>query len=499
MFSTFADVFGSDDSNTKNINGSNNPFDSSSSSTTTTAATATTVDAFGVSSDMKLSASSQGFDDSPFIVETSPFTDDFNRLRTRNSPNELTLDPLDDLPMKSTSLTINNNSNLPHSKSINLINPFSVPTLSNDTSIVSIQASPIDLLFDPNIDPSTLPSNTENSSLVHSDQVQSSYDLLGLNKQSKPTAATTTIKILKSDSLTDLPKLNQTKKSSPSNSLTTKSNIPTATSFHSMPINALSTSPSALRVQATALSILTGSTTSNTPFDDQYLDWLTQSDDLMCGVDPKLTGPSKKIDINMLKSTEDLLGSIYRQPNGSQTLTTLQETSHETTPLPTKTLIRRPSTEDVPSIQIHEPTSEHNDSNIVPQGYFDQKKSKNDSDESEDEKMVFKIGEKKTTSSDQHANVPVPLLPPPPSSPSTSKKYTGASDDAGSSSSGEDDNDDPLAVFRSKSIKDKSKPTTGTNLITDWDEPEESPIAQEEYKVYLMLLSFVSSRLVLCH
>ena len=493
MFSTFADVFGSDDSHTKNIiNGSNNLFDASS----------TTFDAFGVSSDMKLSASSQGFDDSPFVVETSPFADDFNRLRTgkETSPpffpnNDLTLDPLDDLPIKSTSLTINN-PNLPHSKSINLINPFSIPTLSNDTSTVPIQASPIDLLFDPNVDPSTLPSTETNASLVHSDQVQSSYDLLGLNRQSMPTPV---VKILKSDSLTDLPKLNQAKKSSPATSLTAKSNIPTATSFHSMPTNTLSTSPSALRVQATALSILTGSTTSNTPFDDQFLDWLTQSDDLMCSVDPKLTGPSKKMDINMMKSTEDLLGSIYRQSTNSQTLTTLQETSHDNTPSSATTLIRRPSIEDVPSIQIHEPTSDHNDSNIVPQGYFDHKKAKHDSDDSEDEKMVFKIAEKKTTTSDQHANVPVPLLPPPPS-PSTAKKYKEASDDAGSSSS-EDDNDDPLAVFRSKSIKDKTKQPTGTNLITDWDEPEETPVEQhEEHKVYLMLSSFVSSlssRLVL--
>ncbi|CAF4558175.1 unnamed protein product, partial [Rotaria magnacalcarata] len=80
------------------------------------------------------------------------------------------------------------------------------------------------------------------------------------------------------------------------------------------------------RVQATALTIMTGTTsTSTTPYDDQFLDWLTQSDDLMCSVDPKLSGQSKKMDINMLKSTEDLLGSISRQPQ--QTLTTVQEAS----------------------------------------------------------------------------------------------------------------------------------------------------------------------------
>ena len=470
MFSTFADVFGSDDTTTKNIiNGSNNPFDSSST---------TTVDPFGVSSDMKLSASSQGFDDSPFVVET---TERFP------SNNELRLDPLDDLPMKTSSLTINN-TNLSHSKSINLINPFSIPALSNETSTVPNQASPIDLLFDPNIDPSTLPNlNANSSSLVHSDQVQSSYDLLGLNRQSMPNPA---VKILKSDSLTDLPKLNQAKKSSPSTSLTAKSNMPTATSFHSMPTNTPSTSTSALRVQATALSILTGSTSSNSPFDDQFLSWLTQSDDLMCGVDPKLTGSSKKMDINMLKSTEDLLGSIYRQQAASQILTPVQETTDDRAASPAIPIIRRPSIEEVPSIQIHEPTSDHDESNIVPQGYFDQKKNNHDSDDSEDEKMVFKIGEKKCSTMDNQSNVSVPLLPPPPSPSTTSKKYKEGND--ASSSSSEDDDDDPLAVFRSKSIKEQK---TGTNLITDWDEPEETPIGHEQPKVYLILLSIVSSLL----
>lgn len=471
MFSTFADVFGSDD---KNINGSNNPFDSSS--TTTTA-----VDAFGVSSDMKLSASSQGFDDSPFVVDTIP--DGFNRFPSNN---EIHLDPLDDVAIKTSSLTIANN-NLPHSKSINLINPFSIPIHSNEPSTASIQASPIDLLFDPNIDPSTLPMD---HSLVHSDQVQSSYDLLGLNRQSMPTP---TVKILKSDSLTDLPKSNQAKKSSPLTSLTAKSNIPTATSFHSMPINAPSTTTSALRVQATALSILTGSTTSNSPFDDQFLSWLTQSDDLMCGVDPKLTGSSKKIDINMLKSTEDLLGSIYRQSSTSQILTTVQESTDDRASSPAIPMIRRPSIEEVPSIQIHEPTCDHNDSNIVPQGYFDQRKISHDSDDSEDEKMVFKIGEKKSSTYDDQSQIPVPLLPPPPSSPAFSKKSNEGND--ASSSSSEND-DDPLAVFRSKSIKDKSKQQSGTNLISDWDEGDQPSI---EHKVYLMLSSIVvslSSRLV---
>ena len=60
MFNTFADVFSSDENNTKKMNGTN-PFDLPSSTT----------DPFGISSDMKLSESSEKFDDNPFIVDTN--------------------------------------------------------------------------------------------------------------------------------------------------------------------------------------------------------------------------------------------------------------------------------------------------------------------------------------------------------------------------------------------------------------------------------------------
>ncbi|CAF4774758.1 unnamed protein product [Rotaria sp. Silwood1] len=475
MFSTFADVFGSDDNDTKILNGTKNPFGSSLSST---------VDPFGISSDMKLSASSQKFDDSPFTIETTNeqmnlshsgkdalSSSNWNAYQnSTNKPNldqSTKFDPLEDLQDKTTNLSINHN--ITHSKSINLMNPFLIPTISNEESTVPIQATQIDLLFDINVDPSTLPTINSNDSLAHSDQVQSSYDLLGLNQKTKPSPS---VKILKSDSLTDLPKISQTKNSSPS-SLMAKTNIPTASSYHSLPINVPPTSPSTLRAQATALTIMTG-TTSTTPYDDQFLDWLTQSDDLMCSVDPKLSGSSKKMDINMLKSTEDLLGSIYKQ--SIPTLTTLQEASQESFGSPPivspKQMIRRPSNEEVPSICVHEPTCDHNDSNVVPQGYFDkQKENDNDSDDSDNSKMVFKIGEKKHTTSIHDSNTPVPLLPPPPS-PSTLKKYKEASDDASSSSSTTDNEDehDPLAVFRSKSLKKKTNEQPGKNLITDWEE-----------------------------
>ncbi|UJR16023.1 hypothetical protein I4U23_002937 [Adineta vaga] len=496
MFSTFAGVFGSDD------NHPNNPFDTSSTVdafgiSTDTNLSQSNIDPFGISTDMKLSASSQRFDDSPFIIETTnnesdrpqngndTFLSSSNWNTNKNESNTVltttttTFDPFEDLQNKTNNLSLNNNNNITHSKSINLINPFSIPTITNEVSTTPVQASPIDLLFDQNVDPSTLTANNSDNSLQHSDQVQSSYDLLGLNK--KPNASPTPVKVLKSDSLTDIQKLDHTKKTSPTSSLTAKSNIPSAASYHSLPTNALTTSPSTLRAQATALTIMTGTTTSTTPFDDQFLDWLTQSDDLMCAVDPKLSGLSKKTDINMLKSTEDLLGSIYKYP--PSTLATVEEVAQESVASPPAALprpiIRRPSNEEVPSICIHEPTCEHNDSNIVPHGYFDSKKAKakakangNDSDDSDDEKMVFKIAEKKSDTSFHDMNIPVPLLPPPPS-PSTSKKYKEASDDASSSSSETEDEFDPLATFRSKPVKNKTNQKQNNNHNTDWPEDEQ--------------------------
>lgn len=511
MFSTFADVFGSDDNNTKKINGAKDPFEPSFSTTAT-------VDPFGVSSDMKLSASSQKFDDSPFVFETTneqfgqthngnETVSSSNRSTYQTSTNEITLDPLatfdpfEEIGSQTKGLSIS--APIPHSKSVNLINPFSIPTIPNEPVTVPIQASPIDLLFDINVDPSSLPPITTDKSLQHSDQVQSAYDLLGLNQKTSPS---TPGKVLKSDSLSDLPKISQTKKSSEP-ALQTKSNIHAASSYHTLPTNIPPTSPSSLRMQATTLSIMTG-TTSTTPFNDQFLDWLTQSDDLMCAVDPKLSGPSKKIDNNILKSTEDLLGSIYKQP--IQPLTTLQEVSHESVGSPpsseiARQFIRRPSNEDVPSICIHEPTSDHNDSNVVPQGYFDTKgRLANDSDDSDDGKMVFKIGEKKT--SVNQPNILVPLLPPP---PSPSKHSAESGEDASvSSESADEDENDPLAMFRSKSLKKKTDGNQNKNLIADWDEEETQPTSQEqeedkninqvEARVCLMYLYIYSLLSCLC-
>ena len=131
--------------------------------------------------------------------------------------------------------------------------------------------------------------------------------------------------------------------------------------------------------------------------------------------------------------------------------------------------IRRPSDEDVPSICIHEPTSDHNESNIVPDGYFDQRKNrkppKDDEESDEDSKMTFTIKQARTTDTSQA--MAIPLLPPPPT-----KGARGTSSYASSSSSDTENEDDPLAIFRTKiSTTSNSKP--GASLITDWPDEEE--------------------------
>jgi hypothetical protein len=132
----------------------------------------------------------------------------------------------------------------------------------------------------------------------------------------------------------------------------------------------------------------------------------------------------------------------------------------------------------------------------MPQGYFNQEKNKKSDDESDDDsKMVFKIKEKK-----QHdTNIPVPLLPPPPS-PSSSKKSQNTKDYASSSSSETDnqDEDDPLAMFRSKPIKNENNQQYGKNLITDWHENEQTQETVCLMSVYIVLYVLqMYSRLVL--
>lgn len=189
-----------------------------------------------------------------------------------------------------------------------------------------------------------------------------------------------------------------------------------------------------------------------------------------------------------------------------------EETAQESIPSPppmsttnVPRMIRRPSNEELPSICIHEPTSDHNDSNIVPDGYFEMKKKETheDSDDSDDSKMVFRISEKKSDTANLAANIPVPLLPPPPS-PSLSKKSKESDGNRSGSSSPTDDEAelDPLAIFRNKS---EQSPVKGKNLISDWDESSATNEYEQERVgklsvsvdvVCLVLVTMLSSRFV---
>jgi hypothetical protein len=310
MFNTFTDVFNDDENNRIKMNGTN-PFDLPSSTT----------DPFGISSTMKISESSEKFDDNSFIINTNndksirprsgkEALSSPNWLAYQHSMDEANLDSVEDL--QDTSL-------ITQSNNVNLNNPFLISTIpsANQSKEITSQNFPTDLLFDADIDSNTVPPIISVNPFANPDQNSSPYDLFGLNQT---TASLTLLtKVIESDSKTDMLKTNQNKISS--SSLTNTSSIPEVASSHSLPTNvAPLVSSNISGTQATTLPIMTG-TTSNSAHDDEFLDWLTQSDNLMSSVAPKQNEPSKKKDIYSNKSNEDLFGSIYRQP---QTLATVR-------------------------------------------------------------------------------------------------------------------------------------------------------------------------------
>jgi hypothetical protein len=293
MFNTFADVFNADENNTKKINGTN-PFDLPSSTT----------DPFGISSNMKISESSEKFDDNPFITNTShdksvrprsgkEALSSPNWLAYQHSMDEANVDSVEDL--QDTSL-------ITQSNNVNLNNPFLISTTSNinQSNELTSQNFSADLLFGANIDSNTVPSISSINPFANFDQNPSPYNPFGLNQANA--SSTSSVKAVEIDSKTDVSKINQNKTFS--SSLTTKSPIPEVASSHS-----------------TSANPGMAGTTSNSTHDNQFLDWLTQSDNLTSSVDSKINESSKKNDINTNKTTEDLFGNIYRP---SQILTTLR-------------------------------------------------------------------------------------------------------------------------------------------------------------------------------
>lgn len=457
-------AFDTDTNENKKINGTN-PFDSST-------------DPFGISNTMKISESSEKFDDNPFNTQSTNDTSirprsgkealsSSNWLAYQHSMDEAHLDSIEDL--HETSL-------ISQTTTINLNNPFLVSTMSNNTTF------PTDF---------PISNKTSKNPFDIFDDNPSVDDPFGLNQSKISSSANAIFQ----DNFTDASKFHL-----PSGS---EKSISEAAFSH----------PISMGMTPQASSNTSGAQiTSDSKLNNQYLDWFAQSEEFLPSNDSK-TIP--KIDSNPLKNTSDSFGYGHRPPQSLATLSMssrvfrsieslgffLEENSQENVPsppmAPKKQLIHRTSIDDVPSIRIDEPTTEHNESNIVPQGYFDKaKKIQSEDDSDEETKMVFKIGEKKVHTTDDF-NMPIPiLLPPPPSS--SSKISQNVSDDADSSSSSEtdhradDDDDDPLAIFRSKSVKKSTETKHGKNLITDWDEEEPTYVEEKQPSVCLMFVYLYS-------
>ena len=249
MFNTFADAFNTDGNNTKKMNGTN-PFDSPSSTT----------DPFGISSDMKISESSEKFDDNPFKTPDTSVRprsgkealSSSNWLAYQHSMDEAHLDSIEDLQEASLITQTNN---------INLKNPFSVSTDNTSQNFTTD--------FQSN---STI--NSKNP-FADFDQNSSAYDPFGLNQSN-------TSKVTESDSSTDLSKSTQNQ------------------TFSSQPII-----PSS----------------NNSEVNNQFMDWFTQPDNFTSGIDSKTIESSAKNDISAINNNNtDFFGSTYRSPQILSTL-----------------------------------------------------------------------------------------------------------------------------------------------------------------------------------
>jgi hypothetical protein len=297
MFNTFTDAFTTDGNDMKKMNGTN-PFD----------LPASTTDPFGISNNMKISESSEKFDDNPFNTNKTnnksvrprsgkEALSSSNWLAYQHSMDETNSDSIEDLQEASTITQTNN---------VNLNNPFLISTIpsTNEPADVTSQNFTIDFLSNSN----TIPPINSKNPFGDFDQNPSSYDPFGLNQTN--TSVILPTNVIESDSFTDISKLNQNQTfSSPS---TIEKPITEAAWSHPIPAP-LNTSGA----QTTALPVITGVPSNS----DQFLDWFTQPDNFMSGIDSKQNESSAKNDIHAIKSTTDLFANSYRT---TQTLSTLR-------------------------------------------------------------------------------------------------------------------------------------------------------------------------------
>ncbi|CAM4843450.1 unnamed protein product [Rotaria magnacalcarata] len=430
MLNTFADTFGTEDDNTNKMS-CLNPFDLPSSTT----------DPFGISDAMKLSESSEKFDDNPFIIDThkkkairprsgKEALSSSNWLAYQHSMDEANFDGLENMQDKSVTTQSNNT---------NPINPFLNAIQPNQTDS---QVSPIDFLFDINVDQNTILSTDTDNSSRNPFQIPLSNDLNRSNE--------TSTEIEQGHDLTEVLLLSQQTKSSNSTEAYAK------TTHVAL--------PSLIPAQTNT------SVTSNSTFDNQFLDWLTTSNNSISDVH------QKNNDINTTKNSQDFLEDIYLKALP----TSQKEASQENFPLSniiSQQPIRHPSNEQIPSISIHESIIEQNNRKILPKVHANDKKTNQSEDDSdEDTKMIFRIAEKKQNLSN-NTNIAVPLLPPPPSSKNYNKTNADASSSSSSSSLEEGaadhrDDDDPFAIFQTKSKTNKINQQQENNLFIDWNQDE---------------------------
>lgn len=283
MFNSFANVFSADENGKKEMNGTN-PFDLPASSTAAT--TTTAADPFGISYTMKLSESSEKFDDNPFIVKSSgnkairprsgkEALSSSNWLAYQHSMDEANLDGPDDLPEKPLATD---------AYQTNRFNPFDSPTIPETnplatTTTTTFQASPIDFLFD---------TNADSNQVSTTDSNQSSYAFLDFNQ----TNASSSFQVVKDDTLTDITRFDSNQTSQPSFS-TTGSN-PSVTSSSNIAHTPLSTT-------------ISTNVNSNTAFNDQFLDWLN---------------PSSGAAVNTINKSEDPFGLPIQQSQSSSAIRT---------------------------------------------------------------------------------------------------------------------------------------------------------------------------------
>ena len=284
MFNTFT----TENSENKKINGTN-PFDSALSST----------DPFGISTTMKLSESSEKFDDNPFNTQPTNNTSvrprsgkealsSSNWLAYQHSMDEANLDSIDDL--HDTSLITQTNN-------INLNNPFLTSTTSstNQSSNTTLPNFPADFFSDVNTG-STKASKNPFDAL---DENPSSDDPFGFN---------------------------QTTVSSSTNTMTTNNNFTNASEFglstgtEKSISEAAFSHPMSMGITPQASTNTSGAqTTSDSKQNNEFLDWFTQTGEFTHGNDFKTTDKNKP---TAMKNTADVFGHIYRPPQSLSTLRT---------------------------------------------------------------------------------------------------------------------------------------------------------------------------------